>query len=120
MEVKELQNKLKDLKGYLSGLKEVQNETEKAISKVERDIRKTCKHLEDMEYVVGTQPSYNQDDGCSLFHCKFCNICKTLFVIREFKYMEKPLKSKYQTIRLENSLFDSFFTDRITMREKDK
>lgn len=119
MEVEELLTKLENLKGYLEGLKKIEVETEKAIHKTERDIRKVCKHDNEMEYVVGTEPSYDPDEGSQRFHCEFCGVCDTLFVISEFKYMEEPRQQKYSTVGLNNWLHYSFFVDRITMR-KDK
>lgn len=116
MEVKELQEKLLSLSGYLEGLKQLQKETEKAIHKTERDIRRACKHNEGMQYVVGTEPSYDPDDCSTRYHCQFCDVCQTLFVIKEFGYCEQPKQPNHQTVGL-NGLFSSFFVDRTSMRE---
>lgn len=115
--VRELQAKKKNLEKYLEGLRFMQSKTTDAIAKVERDLRKACEHKE-TSYEVGYEQRYNYDRDVDLYHCKYCDDCKTLFVIREFKFLEKPEDNRSHQRDIDLSDFlRPFYIDRISMRE---
>jgi len=115
--VKELQDKKKNLEKYLKNLKCIEDKTDKAIRDTKWDIRKACSHS-DMSYAVGFTQNYDYDRTCERYHCKYCGVCETLFVIKAFGYYDKPKEewSSQRDIDLSDFMYP-FFIDRKTMSE---
>lgn len=115
--VRELKDRLKNLGIYVNGLTHVKKLAEDAIRDTKWSIRKVCQHS-DMSYAVGFTQNYDYDRTSERYHCKYCGVCETLFVIKAFGYCEKPKEewSSQRDIDLSDFMYP-FFIDRKTMCE---
>lgn len=104
MTVEELRAKIKHLEGYNKTLGVIQVKVQEVIYRTEMDIRKVCVH-EELKYCIGYEPIWNSDGNTQAHHCKYCEKCHTLFVIRAFRHGEKELSEPHAITDLKDNRY---------------
>ena len=118
MTVKELRTKIKNLEGYNKALGSIQLKVQEVIYRTEMDIRKVCQHNE-LKYCIGYEPIWDSDGNTQANHCKYCDSCHTLFIIRALKWGEEELSEPHTRTDLRsNQCFNTkIYLDWNTMKD---